>query len=179
MRLPLPLALVALLFAPTLLGQTSAEAPSKGPLGNMTVGWTYLWADQGASYRSNLNGWFARPVVNAGRGFSIFFSSTNYYGHNAKGEINSHGFTLGVARRVFNIPRIQPSVFLESGDVRASSHGITEEALVATGVGLSIPLAHRLVLSITPAEYIFLYPRADWRNDFNAKVGITFPFGHR
>jgi hypothetical protein len=174
------LTLAFLLFAPTLFAQTSPPQTSdKGPLGSLTVGYTYLWADQGASYRANLNGWFVRPVVNVGRGFSIFFSNTNYYGHNAKGEINSHSFTLGVGKKVFKIPRAQPNIFLEAGDVRASSHGITEEALVAAGVSLSIPLAHRLALSITPAEYVFLYPHADWRNDYNAKVGLTLPFGHR
>jgi hypothetical protein len=171
------LALAALILTPSAHAQVAGQP--KPPLATLTAGWTYLWADQGANYRSNLNGWFVRPTVYIGRGASIFFSNSNYYGANAKGSLNSHGFTLGVARRVFNIPRIQPSVFLESGDVRASSHGITEEALVATGVGLSIPLAHRLALSITPVEYVFLYPHADWRNDINAKVGITFPFGRR
>ncbi len=71
---------------------------SPNPSARLAIGYTYLWADQGAGYRSNLNGWVVRPVVNVGRGFTIFFSNTNYYGHNAKGELNSHGFTLGLVQ---------------------------------------------------------------------------------
>lgn len=166
------------LFALPLFAQNAAPKP-KEPLANLTVGWTYLWADQGANYRSNLNGWFARPSVNVGRSYSLFFDSTNYYGHNSKGETNSHGFTFGVAKQVLAMPRLKPSIFIESGDVRASSHGITNQAAVATGVSFSIPLAHWASLAITPAEYVFVYPNADWRNDYNAKVGLSFPFGHR
>jgi hypothetical protein len=167
--------LLAALCAPTLHAQKKSE-----PLGSLAVGWTYLWADQGAGYRSNLDGWFVRPAVNVGRGYVIFFSNTNYYGHNAKGEINSHSFTLGLSRQVFTTPHLKPSVFLEAGDVRGSSRdGITHQAVVATGFGLSIPLAHRVSLVLTPAEYVFVYPHADWRNNLNAKVGLSFPFGHK
>jgi hypothetical protein len=177
----LALATLILTFTPTFTASAQAQAADKPkpPIATLTIGWSYLWADQGANYRSNLNGWFVRPSVYIGRGASIFFSSTNYYGTNAKGAVNSHGFTLGVAKQVFPTPHLKPSMFLEAGDVRASSRGITNEALVATGVAFSIPLAKWASLAITPAEYIFLYPHADWRNDYNAKVGLSFPIGHR
>lgn len=174
MKFVLALVLLTFLPIPKLQAQSRQE-----PLGSFAAGWTYLWADQGAGYRSQLNGWFVRPVVNVARGYSIFFSNTNYYGHNAKGEINSHSYTLGITRQVFTTPHIRPTVFLEAGDVRGSSHGITHQAVVATGFGLSMPLAHRVSLVLTPAEYVFVYPHADWRNNFNGKVGLSFPFGHR
>ena len=174
MKYFLAVVLLASICTPGLHAQNRKE-----PLGSLAAGWSYLWADQGAGYRSHLNGWFVRPAVNVGRGYSIFFSNTNYYGHNAKGEINSHSFTLGLSKPVFTRPRLKPSIFLEAGDVRGSSHGITHQAVVATGFGLSIPLAHRVLLVLTPAEYVFVYPHADWRNNYNAKIGLSFPFGHR
>lgn len=159
---------------------TMPSAPKKPALGNVTIGWTYLWADQGNNYRSNLNGWFARGAVNVGRGFSLFFDSTNYYGTNAKGSTNSHGYTFGLAKEVLSTKHLKPSIFIESGDVRVSSAGkITNEAAVATGASFGIPLANWVTLAVTPAEYVFVYPQADWRNDYNAKVGLSFPFGHR
>jgi hypothetical protein len=155
----------------------SVEAPK--PVATIATGWTYLWADQGAGYRANLNGWFVRPTVNLPRGYGVFFSSTNYYGKNAKGSVNSHGFTAGVVKQVFARPRFKATVFLESGDVRASSAGtITNELLVATGVGVTIPLAKWVSVAMTPAEYVFLYPHGDWRNDYNGKLGLSFPIGH-
>jgi hypothetical protein len=174
MKTALIFTLLVALCTPAIQAQKKQE-----PLGSFAAGWTYLWADQGAGYRSHLNGWFVRPAVNIGRGYSIFFSNTNYYGHNAKGEINSHSYTLGLTKQVLTTPHVRPTVFLEAGDVRGSSHGITHQAVVATGFGLSIPLAHRVSLALTPAEYVFVYPHADWRNNFNAKVGLSFPFGHR
>src|SRR5579884_3342866 len=93
--------LLASLCVPTLHAQ---EKKKPEALGSFAAGWTYLWADQGANYRSNLNGWFVRPAVNVGRGYVIFFSNTNYYGHNAKGSLNSHSFTLGLSKQVFTTP---------------------------------------------------------------------------
>lgn len=178
MKLPIVLILFASLCAPTLHAQEKARKPEA--LGSFAAGYTYLWADQGAHYRSNLNGWFIRPAVNVGRGYVIFFSNTNYYGKNAKGSLNSHSFTLGLSKQVFTTPHVRPTVFLEAGDVRGSSStGITHQAIVATGFGLSIPLKHRVSLVLTPAEYVFVYPHADWRNNYNAKVGLSYPFGHR
>ena len=51
--------------------------------------------------------------------------------------------------------------------------------LVATGASFSIPLRPWVSLMVLPAEYVFLYPHADWRNDINSKFGLTFPIGHR
>jgi hypothetical protein len=159
--------------------QEVASKP-KEPVATITTGWTYLWADQGAHYRANLNGWFLRPAINLPHGYSIFFDSTNYYGRNAKGSVNSHGFTAGVAKSVFPHPHFKPSIFAESGDVRASSAGtITNQLAINVGGSFTVPLARWISLAVTPAEYIFLYPKSDWRNDYNAKVGFSFPIGHR
>jgi hypothetical protein len=46
-------------------------ARSERSIGNITVGYTYLWVDQGAVERSNLNGFFARPAFNIGKEFSV------------------------------------------------------------------------------------------------------------
>lgn len=174
MRLLLILALAA-----SALAASAQQSPEKKPIATLTIAYTYLWADQGG-YRVNLSGWNVRPAVPLGRGYTLFFSSTNYYGTNHKGSLNAHGYTLGLAKNVFATAHFKPAIFLESGDVRASSAGtITNEALVATGASVSIPLRPWVSLMILPAEYVFLYPHADWRNDYNAKVGLTFPIGHR
>lgn len=175
MRLVLILALAA-----AALPAPAQDAPHKQPIATLTIAYTYLWADQGNHYRSNLNGWNVRPAVPLGRGYTVFFSSTNYYGKNLKGSLNSHGYTGGVSKQVFATAHLKPSIFLESGDVRASSAGvITNELLIATGAAFSIPLRPWVSLTVLPAEYIFLYPHSDWRNDYNAKLGLTFPIGHR
>ncbi len=168
-------------FAIPAHGQKLESGPAgKKPVATFATGWTYLWADQGNHYRSNLNGWFVRPAVNLPHGYSIFFSNTNYYGTNAKGSVNSHGFSSGVTKAVFTHPKFKPSIFAEAGDVRASSAGtITNELLIAGGVGLSIPINKRVSLAFTPAEYVFLYPHGDWRNVYNAKAGLSFGFGRR
>lgn len=171
------LALLAL--AASTLAATAQESPQKQPIASLTVAYTYLYADQGG-YRVNLSGWNVRPAVTLGRGYTAFFSSTNYYGVNRKGSLNAHGYTLGLAKSVFATRHFKPAIFVESGDVRASSGGtITNEALVATGAAVSIPLRPWVSLMVLPAEYVFLYPHADWRNDLNAKVGLTFAIGHR
>ena len=165
-----------------LAGSTAArtQAPKQEPIANLTVGWTYLWADQGMNSRSNLNGWFARPAVALGRGYQAFADFTNYYGANKKGSINSHGFTFGLSKAVLTRPRVKPSVFAEAGDVRVSNAGtIVNQVSVNAGVNLTFPLTKWANLAVTPAEYIFLYPQGDWRNDFNSKVGLNFPIGRR
>jgi hypothetical protein len=64
--------------------------------------------------------------------------------------------------------------------VRASSAGkITNQLAVAAGASFSFPLAKWVSLAVTPAEYIFRYPEGDWRNDFNSKMGLSFPIGRR
>jgi len=155
-------------------------AKSKPRLGAVTTGWTYLWADQGNNYRSNLNGWFLRPSFNFGQGYSVFFDSTNYYGTNSKGSTNSHGYTLGIGRQFFAKARVRPSIFAEAGNVRASSAGkITNQFAFAVGASVNIPFNQHVELAITPAEYVFLYPTSTVRNDYNAKLGLSFPFGRR
>jgi hypothetical protein len=150
------------------------------PIAVVTAGWTYLWADQGSGERSNLNGWFARPAVTIGKGYSGFADFTNYYGANHKGAINSHGFTFGVSKNVFTRIRFKPVIFAEAGDVRSSNAGaIVNQFAFATGASFSVPLRKWVSLAITPAEYIFLYPKGEIRNDFNSKVGLSFPIGHR
>ena len=160
-------------------GQPGGGEAAK-PIATFATGWTYLWADQGANYRANLNGWFVRGTVNLARGYGVFFSSTNYYGTNAKGSVNSHGYTLGVTKEVLARARVKCSVFGEAGDVRASSAGtITNELLIATGVGVTIPVSRWVSVVVTPAEYVFVYPHGDWRNDYNGKLGLSFPIGRR
>lgn len=173
------LAAVLTLFAVPSRGQEHAGNPPR-PIGSLTVGWTYLWADQGANYRANLNGWNVRPAVNLPHGMSVYFSSTNYYGKNAKGSVNSHGYAAGVVKEVLSRPRFKVTILAEAGDVRASSAGtITNELLIAGGVGVSIPIRKWVSLAVTPAQYAFLYPHGDWRNDYNGKVGLSFPIGRR
>lgn len=167
---------------PLEAGQSDAPThPNPKPrLGAITTGWTYLWADQGNNYRANLNGWFLRPSVNVGKDLSVFFDSTNYYGKNAKGSVNSHGYTVGVGREFFSKAKVKPSLFAEAGDVRASSAGtITNQFVFAAGCSFSIAINQHVDLAITPAEYIFLYPNSTVRNDYNAKIGLSFPFGRR
>ena len=149
------------------------------PRVNLTVGWTYLWADQSKGERVNLNGWFARPGVNLGSGYEAFADVTNYYGANHKGAINSHGFTFGVSKKVLATAKAKPAVFAEAGDVRSSNAGsIVNQFAFATGASVALPFNHWVSLAITPAEYVFLHPRGEVRNDFNAKVGIRFAIGH-
>ena len=169
--------LLPILLLPSFcVGQQRSERP----LGNITVGWTYLWADQGGGERSNLNGWFARPALSLGKGYAVFANFTNYYGANHKGSINSHGSTFGVSRQVFARPRLKPSLFAEVGNVRSSNHfTIVNQFIFATGASFAVPLKYSLSLVITPAEYVFLYPKGSVRNDYNAKVGLSYAFGHR
>jgi hypothetical protein len=173
---------IALCAACTTAGLSPGAQAQKPepPIATVTAGWTYLWADQGGNERANLNGWFFRPSFNVGKGYAVFADSTNYYGANQKGSINSHGFTFGLSKDIFTMPRIKPSIFAEVGDVRSSNAGkITNQLAVAAGAGFSFPLTKWVSLAVTPAEYIFLYPEGDWRNDFNSKVGLSFPIGHR
>jgi hypothetical protein len=164
----------------TGVARAQADKSDKVPMATVTAGWTYLWADQGAGERSNLSGWFARPAVPIGRGYSGFADFTNYYGSNHKGTVNSHGFTFGVSKDIFMQPRFKPAIFAEVGDVRSSNAGtIVNQFAFATGASFGIPLRQWVSLAITPAEYIFLYPKGDVRNDFNSKVGFSFPIGHR
>jgi hypothetical protein len=49
----------------------------------------------------------------------------------------------------------------------------------AIGGSFAVAINQHVQLAITPAEYIFLYPNSTVRNDYNAKVGLSFPFGRR
>jgi hypothetical protein len=100
-------------FIAVSIGISVAMLPGRSyaqsaPKPNITIGWTYLWADQGAGERSNLNGWFARPALMIGKGYAVFADFTNYYGANHKGAINSHGYTFGVSKNVFATRRLNP-----------------------------------------------------------------------
>ena len=169
--------LVPLLLLPSFCpGQQRSESP----LANIAMGWTYLWAAQASGDRSNLNGWFARPALSVSKSYAVFASFTNYYGANHKGSINSHGHTLGVSRQVLARPRLKPSIFVEAGDVRSSNHfTIVNQFGFATGASFAVPLKYPLSLIITPAEYVFLHPNGSVRNDYNAKLGLSYAFGHR
>ena len=84
------------------------------------------------------------------------------------------------ARQVFARPRLKPSLFAEVGNVRSSNHfTIVNQFLFATGASFAVPLKYSLSLVITPAEYVFRYPKGSVRNDYNAKVGLSYAFGHR
>jgi hypothetical protein len=173
------IALILSLEAPQTIHAQETNAKS-GPLGAIGVGWTYLWADQGAGERVSLNGWYVRPSFNVGKGYSVFANSTNYYGANKRGSINSHGFTFGVAKQFFTERRVRPSIFAEAGDVRSSNAGrIVNQFVFASGASLQIPVSKHLSLTATPAEWVFRYPNSNPRNDFNAKAGISIPFGKR
>jgi hypothetical protein len=64
--------------------------------------------------------------------------------------------------------------------VRTSNAGsIVDQFAFASGLSLTISLNRHVDLALTPAEWVFLYPNGDPRNDYNAKVGLSFPFGHR
>jgi hypothetical protein len=173
----LGLGLVGLI--PIFCGAQNNES-AKSPIATVTVGWTYLYADQGSGERSNLNGWFARPSVTIGKGFSGFADFTNYYGASHKGSINSHGFTFGVSKGVFSTPKLKPTVFAEAGDVRSSNAGsIVNQFAFAAGASFAIPLRSWVSLAVTPAEWVFVYPKGNPRNDFNSKIGFSFPIGRR
>lgn len=152
----------------------------KPALGSFTLGWTTLYADEGAGEREDINGPFFRPSFNIPKGFSVFFDSTNYYGRNRNGSLNGHGFTFGAGHDLFDTKHVKPAFFAEAGVVRTSNAGsIVDQFAFASGLSFTIPLNRHVDLALTPAEWVFLYPKGDPRNDYNAKVGLSFPFGHR
>ncbi|HTV08018.1 MAG TPA: hypothetical protein VMD97_03110 [Candidatus Aquilonibacter sp.] len=164
-------------------GGAAQGTPAKKPkpaLGNIGTGWTYLYAAQGADERESINGWYLRPAFDVGKGYSVYFDSTNYYGTNRKGSLNGHGFTFGVSHNVFAMRHLKPSIAAECGDVRTSNAGsIVNQFVFGAAFGVAIPINKHVSLALTPAEYVFLYPMSEPRNDYNAKVGLSFPFGHR
>jgi hypothetical protein len=157
---------------PALLFALIPLARSERSIGNITVGYTYLWVDQGGGERCNLNGFFARPAFNIGKGFSVFCNSTNYCGSNHRGSLNSHGYTGGIEKQVFARASLHLRVFVEGGDIRVSNAGsITNSPAFLTGLGVGIPIHGHWSLALAPAEYALIDTARGVRNDFNAKVG--------
>lgn len=162
---------------PGLLFGAISLARAQRAIGNVTVGYTYLWADQGGGERSNLNGFFMRPAFNIGKGFSVFFNSTNYYGSNHRGSLNSHGYTGGIEKQVFAYASLRLKIFAEGGDIRVSNAGsITNSPAFLAGFGVGIPIHGHWSLALTPAEYALIDTARGVRNDFNAKVGLSLSF---
>jgi len=170
-------AFIALLTALSATAQTPTQSePKWEKIGAFGIGWTYLYADVGAGERESLNGWYARPSINLPRGYSVFADFTNYYGTTKKGALNSHGDTFGLAKKVISRKKFSSSVFAESGIVRASNGSVVDQFAFNAGFNLNIPINKRIAFTMTPAEWVFLYPKGDPRNDYNAKVGVSFPF---
>jgi hypothetical protein len=149
---------------------------AKPPLGALGIGWTYLYADVGAGERESLNGWYARPSLNLPRHYSLFADFTTYYGTTKKGALNSHGFTFGAEKGFFPKAKVKPGVFAEAGDVRSSNGTVVNQFAFNVGFNLAVPLNKHFAFTMTPAEWIFLYPKGDPRNDYNAKVGVSLNF---
>ena len=166
-------------LSPAQTSPRPPSAPQSTPLahGSVTVGYTYLYADQGGGQRLNLSGWFFKPSFSIGRGWSAFADATNYYGRNRKGPLNSHGLTFGAQKGFFRSAPIQPSLFAEAGDLRLSNVAVTNSFLFNIGGNLLIPFYKHLSLAITPGEYVLIKPpNQPIHNDFNSKVGLNFPF---
>ena len=159
---------------------TSTKPAPAPPIGTISTGWAYLYADQGTGTHSNLNGWLIKPTYNLPQGWAVYLDASNYYGKNAKGSINLHTYSLGVSKEVFAKPKLKPALFLQMGDSRNSNAGtIVNAYALLTGINLTTPLRSWVSLSIIPAEYVFTYPDGDPRNSYNAKVSLVFPVGHR
>lgn len=161
-------------------GQQSAPAAKKpAPIGTISVGYAYLWADQGG-YHRNLNGWLAKPTFNLANGWAVYADASNYYGANRKGSVNLHTYSLGVSKEVLAKPKLKPALFLQMGDSRNSNAGSVVNAYaLLTGINLTTPLTKWVSLSIIPAEYVYTHPDADNRNSYNAKFSLVFPFGKK
>ena len=48
---------------------------------------------------------------------------------------------------------------------------------VRGGFNIAVPLGKGVSLSMTPADYVFVYPQGDWRNDYTSKFGLSYRFG--
>ena len=159
---------------------TTAAAKPAPPVGTLSAGWAYLFADQGMGAHSNLNGWLVKPTYNLANGWAVYLDASNYYGRNAKGSINLHTYSVGVSKEVLARQRLRPALFLQMGDSRNSNAGaIVNSYALLTGINFTTPLRPWVSLSIIPAEYVFTYPDGDPRHSYNAKVALVFPFGHK
>ncbi|MFN2977092.1 hypothetical protein [Terriglobus aquaticus] len=161
-------------------GQQSTPAAKKPtPIGTISVGYAYLWADQGG-YHRNLNGWLAKPTFNLANGWAVYADASNYYGANRKGSVNAHTYTLGVSKEILPKPKLKPALFLQMGDSRNSNAGSVVNAYaLLTGINVTTPLTKWVSLSIIPAEYVYTHPDGENRNSYNAKVALVFPFGKK
>ena len=167
------------LCASTVFAHAQQAEKPRPALGALGIGWTYIYADVGAGERESINGWYARPSINLPHGYSVFADFTNYYGTTKKGSLNSHGDTFGVAKEAIKTKKLTSAVFVEAGVVRTSNGTVVDQFAFNAGFNVSIPINRHVDFTMTPAEYIFLYPKGDPRNDYNAKVGISLPLGHR
>ncbi|WP_419804551.1 hypothetical protein [Terriglobus sp.] len=159
--------------------QSIPSAKKQTPIGTISVGYAYLWADQGGYHRS-LNGWLAKPTFNLANGWAVYADASNYYGANRKGSVNLHTYSLGVSKEIFPKPRLKPALFLQMGDSRTSNAGtITNGYALLTGVNFTTPLNKWVSLSIIPAEYVYAHPAGENRNSYNAKFSLVFPFGKK
>lgn len=173
---------------------------SSSPLGSLTVGYAYLYADQGKLDYRNLNGWYVKPSWNITPKTSLYLDFSIYYGGNKYGALNSHSYTMGVSRTVLSKPKFKLAPFVQTGDVRISANkqvtqscagdianctitttrgSITHAYLFLAGFSVTVPLTKWVSFTAVPAEYVFQYPNGDPRHNFNAKAGFSFPLGHR
>jgi hypothetical protein len=159
--------------------EQSAQITHKDePIGALGLGWTYLYADVGGGERESLNGWYARPSINIPHHMEVFADFTNYYGTTKKGSLNSHGETFGLGYQYLRTKKLKSEFFGETGNVRSSNAGVTNQFAFASGVNFAFPIGKGVSFTMTPAEWVFLYPKGDPRNDYNAKVGISIALGH-
>lgn len=163
--------------------QAQSTAPAKQkqiPIATISVGYAYLWADQGMGDHRNLNGWLAKPTFNIANGWAAYLDASNYYGRNSKGSVNLHTYSLGVSKEVLTKEHLKPALFLQMGDSRNSNAGSVVNAYaLLTGINLTTPLNKWVSLSVIPAEYVFTYPDGDARHSYNAKVSLVFPIGKK
>src|ERR1700712_1472559 len=94
----------------TAAGAQSVPAPTK-PIGSISAGYAYLWADQGGGDHRSLNGWLIKPTYNLPQGWAVYLDASNYYGSNAKGRVNAHTYSAGVSKIVFPTPKLKPALF--------------------------------------------------------------------
>lgn len=160
--------------------QTTGAAKPAPPIGTITAGYAYLYADQGMGQHSHLNGWLLKPTYNLSDGWAVYLDASNYYGKNTKGSINLHTYSVGVSTEVFARPKLKPALFLQMGDSRNSNAGkIVNAYALLTGINLTVPLRSWVSLSVIPAEYVYTHPDGENRNSYNAKVSLVFPVGHK
>ncbi len=160
-------------------GLQGGPAKKPTPVGTISAGYAYLWADQGGYHRS-VNGWLVKPTINLQDGWAVYFDASNYYGANRKGSLNLHTYSLGVSKEVLARPQLKPALFLQMGDSRNSNAGsIVNAYALLTGVNFTTPINKYVSLSVIPLEYVYTHPDGENRNSYNAKFALVFPFGKK